>query len=228
MPNQPPISGPTAAHIAAARRKLRKFVQRTAPGFGEPIVALRAEGSGAIPMQLHWERDDGENWRAVSLDHATLDKRILDSVIVECRVLFTESEDCYLPGIVKALQLLSPQRARSLDPLKQHVAQLVRNGRLAIQPGQQPAMLSGRLGMDNGLGPGQLLGSDQIAMDYIYGVALHEDDDRLGRLENVSSEDAIFHAVILTLNDLLHIVGNVRRQVLHDIEVGHISIDELD
>jgi hypothetical protein len=33
--------------------------------------------------------------------------------------------------------------------------------------------------MDNGLGPAILLGSDLVAMDYIYGVALHEDDDRL-------------------------------------------------
>ncbi|MFF2772845.1 hypothetical protein ACFVUP_37680, partial [Streptomyces bacillaris] len=189
--------------------------------------ALRDDDGGVISMQLHWEIEDGENWRVVGIDHPTLDKRVLDSVIVECRVLFTESEDCYLPGIVKALQILSPDRARALDPLKQHVAQLVRGGRLAIQPGRQAAMYSGRLEMDNGLGPGKLLGADQIAMDYIYGMALHEDDDRLERLANVSSLRTIIQAVVLTLNDLLHLVSNVRAQVLHDIEVGHITIDEV-
>lgn len=221
-----PLPRPTPAQIDAAKRKIRKFIQRTAPGFGAPIISLRADDTGAIPMQLHWENEDGENWRVVGLDQPSLDKRMLNSVIVECRVLFTESEDCYLPGVVKALQVLSPNRARALDPLKQHVAQLVRGGRLAIQPGRHAAMYSGRLEMDNGLGPGQLLGSDQIAMDYIYGMALHEDEERLARLENVSSHDTIFQAVILTLNDLLHIVANVRMQVLHDIEVGHIAIDE--
>jgi hypothetical protein len=189
-------------------------------------MSLRADGTGAIPMHLHWESSDGQNWRIAGLDHPSLDKRTLDSVIVECRVLFTESEDCYLPGIVKALQILSPERARALDSLKAHVAPLIRSGRLAIQPGTTAVMYSGRLEEDNGLGPGRLLGSDQIAMDYIYGMALHEDDDRLERLRNVSSQDTIFQAVILTLNDLLHIVGNVRRQVLHDIEVGHISIED--
>jgi hypothetical protein len=177
-------------------------------------------------MTLRWESRDGENWHVTGLDRPTLDKRILDSVIVECRVLFTESEDCYLPGVVKALQLLSPTRARALDPLKQHVGQLVRDGRLTVRPGQQASMYSGRLEMDNGVGPGRLLGSDQIAMDYIYGMALHEDEDRLKRLQNVSSQDTIFQAVIVTLNDLLHLVANVRLQVLHDVEVGHITIED--
>ncbi|CAN5276845.1 hypothetical protein BH09ACT2_BH09ACT2_08340 [soil metagenome] len=221
-----PQTGPTAVQVSAARRKLRKFLLQTPDGFGDPIVGLRGDDGESITMQLHWESEDGENWRVAGLDRPSLDKRLLDSVIVECRVLFTETEDCYLPGIVKALQLLSPQRARALDPLKQHVAQLVRGGRLAVAPGSHAVMYSGRLEMDNGLGEGLLLGSDQIAMDYIYGVALHQDEDRRRRLENVSSQDTIFEAVILTLNDLLHISANVRRQVMHDVEVGHIVLDE--
>jgi hypothetical protein len=205
---------------------LRKFLLQTPDGFGAPIVALRGDDGKSVTMQLHWESEDGENWRVSGLDRPSLDKRLIDSVIVECRVLFTETEDCYLPGIVKALQLLSPERARALDPLKQHVAQLVRGGRLAVAPGSQPAMFSGRLEMDNGLGQGLLLGSDQIAMDYIYGIALHQDEDRRRRLQNVSSQDTIFEAVIVTLNDLLHITSSVRLQVMHDVKVGHITLDE--
>jgi len=221
-------SGPalTPAQQALARRRIRKFLQRTEPGFGEPIIALRDETNGSIPMHIHWESADEQDWRIVGVDKPHLDKRILDSVIVECRVLFSETEDCYLPGIVKALQTLSPDRAIALRPLKQHVAQLVRNGHLAIQADKTASMYSGRLESDNGMGQGRLLGSDQIAMDYIYGMALHEDEDRRARLENVSSQETIFQAVILTLNDLLHIAANVREQVLHDIDVGHISIEQ--
>lgn len=85
-------------------------------------------------------------------------------------------------------------------------------------------MYSGRLEEDNGVGPGKLLGSDQIAMDYIYGIALHEDEDRRARLENVSDADTINLAVILELDSLLRVVSDVRRQVLHDLESGHISL----
>ena len=78
--------------------------------------------------------------------------------------------------------------------------------------------------MDNGLGPGELLGSDLVAMDYIYGIALHEDDDRLARLDNVSMESAL-QAVIYHFNDLLHIIANVRAQIEHDLAQHHFELE---
>lgn len=86
-------------------------------------------------------------------------------------------------------------------------------------------MYSGRLEMDNGLGPGKLLGTDQIAMDYIYGVALHEDDARIARLANVPSERSIRTAVVMQLDVLLRIIANVRAQVEHDLASGYFSLD---
>jgi len=88
-----------------------------------------------------------------------------------------------------------------------------------------PISYSGRLEMDNGLGPNRLLGDDQIAMDYIYGMALHEDDERLARLENVTDLDSIRQGVLLQMNQLLHVVENVRRQIVHDIEQGYFTLD---
>ncbi|GAA3883946.1 hypothetical protein GCM10022381_27670 [Leifsonia kafniensis] len=208
----------------AARNKLRKFIERSAPGLGEPLIALRDPDTGQMAMQLHWSSDDGEEWSLSGLDQPSLDRRILNSVIVECRVFFMVGEDCYLPGIVRALQRLSPERARGLDPLKKHVAQIVRDGAL-VSPEGGAMMYSGRLEMDNGLGPGKLLGADQITMDYINGVAFHEDDSRRARLDNVSDMESVLLAVILQLDVLLRIVGNVRRQVMHDIKAGHISLD---
>jgi hypothetical protein len=76
--------------------------------------------------------------------------------------------------------------------------------------------------MDNGLGPGILLDSDLMAMDYIYGIALHENDDRLARLPNVDIESAL-QAVVYHFNDLLHIITNVRAQIENDLEKGCIS-----
>ena len=204
-----------------ARRKLSKFLRRSKPGLGEPITALRDE-SGRIPLfELTWSRLDDDTWRISGIEDYQLDKRLVDSTIVECRVFFTPSEDCYLPGIVTALQsLITPEQAKARRFLKQHVAQVVTGTRVGASG---PIFHSGRLEMDNGLGPGLLLGSDLIAMDYIYGIALHEDDDRLARLENVNFESAL-QAVVYHFNDLLHVIANVRAQIEHDLEMGYFEL----
>lgn len=204
-----------------ARRKLSKFLRRSRPGLGEPITALRDE-SGRIPLfELTWSRLDDDTWRISGIEDYQLDKRLVDSTIVECRVFFTPSEDCYLPGIVTALQsLITPEQAKARRFLKQHVAQVVTGTRVGASG---PIFRLGRLEMDNGLGPGLLLGSDLIAMDYIYGIALHEDDDRLARLENVNFESAL-QAVVYHFNDLLHVIANVRAQIEHDLEMGYFEL----
>ena len=130
-----------------AQRRLRKFLARSAPGLGQPLVDLRDPESGEIALTLTWQRESqSDPWRVGGLHRPTLEKRILDSVIVESRVFFLAQEDCYLPGVVKALQtLVTPEQARARRPLVAHVAQVVRGGQL---------------------------------MDYINGVALHEDEER--------------------------------------------------
>lgn len=101
---------PAPEHVLeGSRRKIRKFLNRTGPELGEPIVALRDE-QGRIPvLDLTWEQLGGDDWRLTGIDHRELSKRMVDSTIVECRVFFTEGEDCYLPGVVKALQSGSSQ-----------------------------------------------------------------------------------------------------------------------
>ncbi|WP_025156905.1 hypothetical protein [Leifsonia aquatica] len=215
---------PAPEHILeASRRKVREFLNRTGPDLGEPITALRDE-EGRIPVfEFEWERSAGDDdWHLASINQPGLSKRMVDSTIVECRVFFTESEDCYVPGVVNALQsLLTAEQARARRPLKDHVAQVVTGSRIGASG---PLFHSGRLEMDNGLGPGQLLGSDLIAMDYIYGIALHEDDDRLARLDNVNMNSAL-QAVIYHFNDLLHIIANVRAQIEHDLSQNYFTLD---
>lgn len=106
-------------------------------------------------------------------------------------------------------------------PLKDHVAQVVTGSRIGASG---PVFHSGRLEMDNGLGPGVLLGSDLMAMDYIYGAALHEDDERLARLDNVPLDSAL-RSVVYHFNDLLHVIGNVRAQIENDITKGYFQLD---
>lgn len=210
------------SYQAHARRKLSKFLNRSMPGLGEPIAALRDE-KGIIPiLELTWSRLNDNDWVISGIDDYQLDKRTVDSTIVECRVFFTDGEDCYLPGIVKALQsLVTPEQAKARRFLRQHVAQVVTDSRIGAAG---PIFHSGRLEMDNGLGPGILLGSDLMAMDYIYGIALHEDDDRLARLKNVSLETAL-KAVVYHFNDLLHVIAHVRAQIENDIQRGYFELE---
>lgn len=208
--------------LGASRRKIVKFLKRATPDLGEPIVALR-DASGAIPVfELQWERDGNDDWRLAGVNQRTLNKRMVDSTIVECRVFFAENEDCYLPGVVSALRtLVGPELARARRPLKDHVAQVVVGSRIGASG---PIFHSGRLEMDNGLGPGVLLGSDLMAMDYIYGAALHEDDERLARLDNVPLDSAL-RSVVYHFNDLLHVIGNVRAQIDNDMAKGYFQLD---
>lgn len=214
-----------AVRAEVAKRKIRKFLARSGGGLGQPIVDLRQpNGSMGIDMGFRVDKATGAA-HLTRFELPDLDKRILDSVIVECRVFFLAQEDCFLPGVVSALRsLLTREQSIARKPLVEHVAQVVRTSGLVMPKGGAP-MYSGRLGMDNGLGPGKLLGTDQIAMDYIYGVALHEDDERAARLANVPSEQSIRTSVILQLDVLLHIIANVRAQVVHDLESGYFSLD---
>lgn len=99
--------------LGASRRRIVKFLRRATSDLGEPIVALR-DASGAIPvLELQWERISDDDWRLAGVNQRTLNKRMVDSTIVECRVFFAENEDCYLPGVVSALRtLVGPELGR--------------------------------------------------------------------------------------------------------------------
>lgn len=208
-----------------ARRRVKKFLARSERALSGPIKELReVSGNGKdLGINIEWTREspDGEYYLS-KFELPALDPRILDSVIVDCRVFFAMQEDCYLPSVVAALrQLVGAERSVARKPLASYVGQVVRDGRLVA-----PISYAGRLESDNGLGPNRLLGDDQIAMDYVYGMALHEDDERLARLENVSDLDSVRHGVLLQMNQLLHVVENVRAQVVNDLEKGYFSLDD--
>ncbi|QAY59456.1 hypothetical protein ET475_05240 [Microbacterium protaetiae] len=209
----------------SAQRRLRKFLARSAPGVGQPIVDLRDPDRGEIALTIIWE-GDSENgpWRSPTLRKPMLDKYTLDGVIAECRVFFLTKEDCYLPSVVKALQaMVTREQAIARRPLAAYVAQVVRGNELVMPAGRAP-MYAGRLEADNGLGPNKLLGSHQITMDYIYGALLHEDDERRKRLDNLADVESIRFAVILQLDSLLRVVTNVRAQIEHDLSSGYFSL----
>ncbi|MEO2133197.1 hypothetical protein [Microbacterium sp.] len=206
-----------------ARRRLRKFLARSERALNGPVTELRSTHGDGRELQIHLTYGPNVSTRqmeVLEVDFPSLDPRILDSVVVDCRVFFTMTEDCYLPSVVASLRhLAGHERSRLLRDLTTHVEQVVRQGRLVA-----PVSYGGRLEMDNGIGRPGLLGDDQIAMDYIYGMALHEDEERIARLRNVPNLDIIRRAVLLQMDQLLRVVADVRAQVLHDVQMGYVSL----
>jgi hypothetical protein len=212
----------SVAQEDAARRSLRKFLERSEAALSGPIPALRDPNNGMMGMQLHWASEDGEKYLVSGVSRPTLDPRVLDGALVECRVFFLVEEDCYIFTVIRSLQrLITREQAAARRGLKKEALKVVNGNRLVGS-----SMWSGRLGMDNGLGTGVLLGSDQITMDYINGVAFHQDEIARRRLENVSDMDSVRFSVLLQLDNLLRVIELVRAQILHDLEQNYLTIKE--
>ncbi|MDF2444725.1 MAG: hypothetical protein JWR01_2928 [Subtercola sp.] len=205
--------------LADDLRKIRKFVRRADMALAGPVWDL---GEDAFTMRLVTTLDEVTREPiSVDLVKPAVPERELKATIADCRVFFMPSEDSYMPGVVKALRRqVAPDLAERLQPLADRVDQVIEGKNLRGAHGY-----SGRLEMDNGFGPGKLLSSSQIAMDYIYGHALHEDEVRISRLENVSGSDAVQHSVLTHLAELMKVVGNVRDQIRFSAGNGALVID---
>jgi len=173
-------------------------------------------------LKIRYQIVPGTNYaEAVGIDLGVpeLSDDVLAANAARCRVFFAVKEDNYLPSVVQVLrESVGSDRRVELARLKERVGVCVRDGVLI-----GAHMYSGRLEADNGLGKGQLLGNDQIAMDFIYGHLLHEDRDAAARLKNVSTDETMRHAVITKLHDLMQAAYWTRYEILRAA-----ADDELD
>lgn len=190
------------------RRRLGKFLGRAEPILANDAVAQMGEDALKMTVTTTLNRSTGE--QTMSLTIPRVSEADLWACITRCRVFFVTSEDCYLPHIARAIHNLAPKNKRPhLQQLVDLVNTLIVDGNLV-----GALMHSGRLEEDNGVGPGKLLGSDQVCMDYVYGVVLHEDEGRRARLNNVENVESVEHAVLMQMANLLRLVTLVRDQIL--------------
>jgi hypothetical protein len=205
-----------------AKRRLRKFTARADRALAGPIWDL---GGEAFKMRVTVRQVKEEPARAVEIEIPTVDERDLRAAIAECRVFFATGEDCYLPSVIKALRsLVDPPHAEGMKPLAQLVNSVVRDGRLV-----GAMVYSGRVPLDappvDWDDPGNGLQSDDgIVMDYIYGRHLHEEDDRIARLEQLD-ETWIQHAALMQVGRLMAVAGLLRRQIQTATSRGWVVLD---
>ncbi len=146
----------------------------------------------------------------------------LTGTAARCRVFILKREDNYLPSVVAVLRrAVTVDFSRKLVPLENFVNEHISEDRLV-----GATFYSGRLESDNGLGPNQLLGNDQIAMDFINGRLFHEDDAAGVRLKNVASKDTLKLAIVVKLNDLMRVVYAVKAQIEKSLADGNLVLTE--
>lgn len=205
------------------RRCIGKFLARAAPILANDAVAQMGEDALSLTLTTTINRTTGA--QSATLDFPSVPESDLWACITRCRLFFVTTEDCYLPNIVRAIYNLAPKqpakRREQLQKLVDLVDGLIVDGNLI-----GALMYSGRLEADNGLGPGKLLGSDQVCMDYIYGVVLHEDEDRRARLNNIEDRERVEHAVLMQMANLLRLVTIVRDQILLGQANGWLPVVE--
>lgn len=189
------------------RRRLVKFLGRAENALASDIARM---GMSAFELKVTWTLDaETREVTGTELQVPTATEDQLWLCILRCRTFILKSEDTYLPHVARAIYNLAPTRLRpKLQPLVDLVNSQVFDGQLA-----SPVMFQGRLGMDNGAGEGRLLGSAQVTMDYIYGLVLHEDEDRRERLQNLRHKESVESAVMMQLAALLQLIRHVRDQI---------------
>lgn len=204
------------------RARLLKFVARADRALQGRLFEARAMDADGWELKFVVRPIPGtDRVQIVDLDLGVPDltEDELEGNAVRCRVFFAQDEDNYLPKVVNVLRhSVGPERNAELARLKALVTSRVKDGKLV-----GAHMFSGRIEADNGLGPGKLLGNDQIAMDYLYGRLLHEDDDALDRLRNVSTDKTVRHGIVSKLHDLMQAVYWTRSEILRAAKDGELD-----
>lgn len=206
------------------RARLIKFVARADRSLQGPIFECRSMQEMGWPFRIRYERvADSDVMRAVGIDLGIpeLASDTLDANVLRCRVFILVKEHNYLPTVVSTLRAsVGRDRADELRRLKKLVSSRIKGDQLV-----GAHMYSGRLEADNGLGPGKMLGNDQIAMDYINGQGAHENDAAIARLQNVTTETTVRHAIVSKLHDLMQVVYWTRFEVLRAAADGELDFE---
>lgn len=197
----------SARNVDTDAKRIAKFVQRADRALESPIYALTDPQSPGFPIKLNVrvEHATGETAQIV-LPDITVEQ--VESAVVRCRPFLLPGEDNYLPDVVKSLQAVGPDSWQErLAGIAAHVSTVVDKKNLTTKTVFMTAAMDGQPETDTGL-----LSDGEVAMHYIYGDTVHQDEDRRAVLE-VLGEEAVRLLVIIALNTLLKNVGGLRHVI---------------
>lgn len=215
-----PTPDPDLARDEQARVAIRAFLKRADLALVGPLWEM---GKDAFTFKTRMVEQDGQ-WSFSGFEVPHLDIRELKIAAIDLRVFFLQGEPTYLPAVMKAVNRLSPQIAREgIKPLTDAVRRLVKGNTL-----RGALMYSGVVAPDDELDPADpqrgLLGDDQIVMDWINGIAFHQDLEAAARLEKQVDQNLVEHAVMMQLAQLMDMVAKMRNQIRIGLDQGWLRM----
>ncbi|MDF2444726.1 MAG: hypothetical protein JWR01_2929 [Subtercola sp.] len=203
--------------------KLTKFLQRADYALTGPVFELRDMDAqtDSISLKMYVSVDPEGRVVGTEIRHPDVDDDALVAAITKCRVFILGSEDNYLPKIVDMLLSLAPDVAiPQLTVLKDHIDNTVGQGKLAAS-----YMQFGMSQPDGAPGSDVMRSDTELALHYIYGHVVKEDDWRAEVLEHFGLENKdVKLAVLIQLSGLMHTVHVLRKNIRHLIETGDLPL----
>jgi hypothetical protein len=218
-PNGEPSFGAHRPNARAETReqhlaKLRRFIARADLALTGPVFAIRDMDDDEEPFPLHVTIEADQRTGAVRgfrFDLPPVSDDELFAAITRCRVFILKSEDNYLPSVVDHLVAVVDENIQlHLKTLHQYVA--IRITEKTFGGGSYMSM-----GVSQ---PGAPVGSDamrtdsELAMHYVYGYAVKEDEWRREIVDLYGAESvAVKIAVLSQVSGLMRTVFVVRKQI---------------
>jgi hypothetical protein len=196
--------------VATDEARLEKFVQRAGKALQGPVYEASPPPAPGFPLKLVVTvHPDGT--QVVEIQWPDTSEAEIVLAITRCRTFLLPGEDNYLPKVLASMhRLYSDPRWMVLhEALTQDVAATLDGKDL-----RQNLLYSGSWKGDQPPGDAEMIGDSELAMHYIYGEVLHEDEWRRQELaKHGLDSNSTKLAVILQMNLVMKRVHAIRHVI---------------
>ena len=200
--------------VGTDEARLEKFVQRADKALQGPVYDASPPPARGFPLKLLVTvHPDGT--QEVEIRWPDISEAEIVLTITKCRTFLLPGEDNYLPKVLTSMRRLYGDHRWTLlhEALDQDVVATLDGKDL-----RQNLMYSGSWKGDQPPGDAEMIGDSELAMHYIYGEVLHEDEWRRQELARHGlGSDSTKLAVIMQMNLVMKRVHAIRH-VIHRME----------
>lgn len=201
--------------VATDEERIKKFVERANFALTGPVFEIskppKDDGFEITGKVTH--KPDGIKEFQLDMPDITMDELILS--ITKCRTFLLPSEDNHLPGVLAAMERLFPNPRWGVvhESLRKDVGAALQGKNL-----KQNSIFTGLWRDGVPPTPESMVGDAEIAMHFIYGKVLHEDEWRREALDEIGMDQFVQLMVIMQINLVMrwahtmrHMIGRMER-----------------
>lgn len=204
--------------VGSDSQRIEKFLERADRALESRIYKLTDPTDAGFSLQFTLsQHPDGSS--EFNLHLPDISTELVESAVVRCRPFILPSEDNYLPGVMEALiRLAPPTWVPLLELLQGDIQRTVVGDKLMSTAVMIQAWTSSDM-----TDATDLMSNGEIAMHYIYGDTVHQDEYRRQVLRS-QPESMIRLCVVMSLNHLLKLVGALRHVIGRVCRNGDLTI----